>query len=67
MVNGTSVEGAFDITLDWTPESAAGNAPESKPPLSLALQDQLGLKLEARKNPMQVLVIDHADRNPVEN
>jgi len=67
VVNGTEIQGTFDITLDGTPEKAAASDQlESKPPLFLALQD-LGLKLEARKNPMKVLVIDHADKTPVEN
>lgn len=35
--------------------------------VALALQDQLGLKLESRKQPVEVLVIDRMDRTPTEN
>jgi len=33
----------------------------------VALQEQLGLKLEVRKLPVQILVIDHIERVPTEN
>jgi len=36
------------------------------PTLDVAIQDQLGLKLQSAKGPMQVLVIDHIER-PSEN
>jgi uncharacterized protein (TIGR03435 family) len=39
----------------------------SAPPLPVALQQQLGLKLEAKKLPLDLLVIDHAEKVPTEN
>ena len=50
---------------------AVGDAPggASEPGLSLpqALQDMLGLKLDPRKSSAEVLIVDHADKVPVEN
>ena len=40
---------------------------QSSPNLFSALQEQLGLKLEQRKGPVDLLVIDHLEKAPVEN
>ena len=47
----------------------AANAPDaqSNPNLFTALQEQLGLKLEQRKGPVDLLVIDHLEKAPIEN
>jgi bla regulator protein blaR1 len=63
----TGLEGDFAFTLEWTlglGESDAG--PSSRPSLFTAVQEQLGLKLESTKGPVEVLVIDHVER-PSEN
>jgi len=39
----------------------------SGPDLFVALQEQLGLKLEQRKGPVDLLVIDHLEKAPIEN
>ena len=73
----TALTSRYDFTLKWTPEAAApmaagaagGNqepARESGPSLFTALQEQLGLKLESTRGPVDVLVIDHIER-PSEN
>jgi uncharacterized protein (TIGR03435 family) len=55
--------------LDGFPRPQPGAGPEAPPPLGgngpsifTALQDQLGLRLEATKGPVQVLIIDHAEK-----
>jgi uncharacterized protein (TIGR03435 family) len=68
VVDKTGLEGRYSITLEWTPDRAplplAGDAPPSsdKPPLTTALQDQLGLKLESERGPVDVIVIEHLER-----
>jgi uncharacterized protein (TIGR03435 family) len=70
----TERKGVYDLTLDWAPEvrrqtdkpEAVAEASE-KPPLEVAITEQLGLKLEARKAPIEILIVDHAERVPTEN
>jgi uncharacterized protein (TIGR03435 family) len=65
VLDRTGLKGSFDITLDWTPENNADLA--SGPTIFTAVQEQLGLKLEARKGPVDVLVVDSAEKVPVGN
>jgi uncharacterized protein (TIGR03435 family) len=64
----TGLGGNFDFTLDWAPDDAPPPTADAQaaavqfPPLLLALQQQLGLRLEAHKGPVEVLVIDHAEK-----
>jgi len=75
----TGLTGLFDLKLEWTPggEQVPGpfgpnpNAPPppadpSGPSLFTALQEQLGLRLESTKGPVEVVVIDSAQK-PSEN
>jgi uncharacterized protein (TIGR03435 family) len=70
VVDRTGLTGTYDLELTWTPEAPpAGRegAPAvpfdpNGPSLFTALQEQLGLKLEATTGPVEVLVIDSADR-----
>ena len=71
VIDKTGLKGRFDFTLKWTPDTPMDAAPAatdnglkqdpSAPPLLKALEEQLGLKLEASKQPVDVLVIDSAD------
>lgn len=70
VLDQTGIKGIFDITLDWAPEtparSGAADPTDTRPSLFTAVQEQLGLRLEAIKSPVDVLVIDHAEK-PSEN
>lgn len=57
VVDRTGLAGNFDIDMKWTPDELGTNAE-----LFTALQDQLGLKLEAIRAPVEVIVIDSAQR-----
>jgi len=68
VVDLTGLDGQFEFKLEWTPDN--GPVPPdgaSAPSLFTAVQEQLGLKLESRKGPLDVLVVDHADKVPTEN
>jgi uncharacterized protein (TIGR03435 family) len=71
VVNRTGLEGVFNLRLHWTPESNrpapdAGAAASEGTSVFTAIQEQLGLRLRGQKVPIQVLVIDHAEK-PDEN
>ncbi len=63
----TGLAGFYDLTLDWVPERAQLGDSPSGLTLPVAIQEQLGLKLETRKAPVEMLVVDHAERVPAEN
>ena len=74
VLDETGIQGVFDVALDWAPESlparpgaAAGatnlaDAPDTRPSIFTAVEEQLGLRLEAGKSTMEVLVVDRAER-----
>jgi uncharacterized protein (TIGR03435 family) len=70
VLDRTGLTGIFDVHLKWSPEIVTGPgtwAPSSDgPSLFTAIQEQLGLKLDATKTPVEVLVIDRLER-PSEN
>jgi uncharacterized protein (TIGR03435 family) len=65
VLDKTGLAGFYEFKLEWAPE----NSPESAtgPSIFTAVQEQLGLKLEWRKGPVEVLVVDHAEKIPLEN
>jgi len=65
VIDMTGLKGTFDFDLSYSELSATGA--EVGPSLAHALQEQLGLRLEARKMKVEVLVIDSADKMPTEN
>jgi uncharacterized protein (TIGR03435 family) len=68
VVNETGLSGAFDIKLAWTPQLNAGINP-GEPDISLftALREQLGLRLESVRVPVDAVVVDRIARVPTEN
>jgi uncharacterized protein (TIGR03435 family) len=67
VIDRTGLGGTFDIDLNWTPDAPSNGNPtplgsSSAPSFFTALRDQLGLKLEPTKGPVDVLVIDHVER-----
>jgi len=70
IVDQTGLSGRFDVEYSFAPQTPAAGAdspfvPEA-PSLFVALEEQLGLKLESRRLPVPVLIIDSIDR-PTEN
>jgi uncharacterized protein (TIGR03435 family) len=63
----TGLKGVFDFKLEWEPDSSAPAEARTGPGLFTALQEQLGLKVESRKAPVEVLVIDRVESKPKEN
>jgi uncharacterized protein (TIGR03435 family) len=71
VVDRTGIQGGYMIKLTWTPDDRAALSPstmgETPPPsIFTALEEQLGLKLESAKSPVQVLVVDHVEQ-PTQN
>src|SRR5580765_8378787 len=73
VLDKTGLQGFYDFKLEYAPDFGPrpeGGPPpmlngvpiESGPSLFQALQEQLGLKLEAKKGPSEVLVVDHAEK-----
>jgi uncharacterized protein (TIGR03435 family) len=62
VVDQTGIAGRYDFKLKWWPDEWRNPGPEAAPGLGTALQEQLGLKLEATKAMVDVIVIDHVER-----
>ena len=65
----TVIYGFFDLQLDFVPDETTPaipapppGSPINGPSLLKALQQQLGLQLESTKGPVEVIVVDHAER-----
>jgi uncharacterized protein (TIGR03435 family) len=68
VLDQTGLNGSFEITLDWAPDDApATNDAAAGPSIFTALQEQLGLKLNATKGPVETIVVDRANRVPSDN
>jgi uncharacterized protein (TIGR03435 family) len=67
----TGLAGKYDIDLRWVTKNYLVNGQPVEdgggPDIFAALQEQFGLKLERKKGPVEILVIDHAEKVPTEN
>ena len=67
VIDRTGFEDPFDYDLTWMPEivppglNAADTGSPDAPSLFNAIREQLGLKLESARGPVEVLVIDHVE------
>ncbi|MEO6815305.1 MAG: TIGR03435 family protein [Edaphobacter sp.] len=64
VMNKTDIAGNYDINLHFAPD---GSTDSPYPSIFTAVQEQLGLKLEPQKVPVQMLVIDHLEQTPTPN
>jgi uncharacterized protein (TIGR03435 family) len=69
VVDNTGLSGKYDFDLEWAPDETqfggnliAGIPDHPQPDLFAGMQQQLGLRLEATKGPVQTFVIDHVER-----
>jgi len=73
VVDQTGLAGRFDFTLNWTPDDSQfggmgakipppTDSADAPPNLYTAIQEQIGLKLDATKAPADVMVIDHVEK-----
>ncbi len=75
VLDRTGLAGAYRVTLEWAAENKAtkpgktGKAePDTdRPSIFTALHDQMGLRLQARKAPVDIFVIDHIEKTPTAN
>jgi len=83
VVDMTNLKGTYDMTLDYNLDDVRALILSSAPPgtplpprqaevgeTTVSLTDslaQLGLKMEPRKAPLDILVVDHAEKTPTEN
>jgi uncharacterized protein (TIGR03435 family) len=74
----TGLQGVFDFELEWEPDTDAQSTnvdgasepsigARTGPSIFTAIQEQLGFKLEPRRGPVEVIVIDHIESTPTEN
>jgi len=74
VIDKTGLKGKYDATINMgkyiaelQTTTAAGSMPDPVSLIMLALEGEAGLKLERQKIPLEVLVVDHAEKTPTEN
>jgi uncharacterized protein (TIGR03435 family) len=64
VIDKTGIGGVYNFELRWAADEQ--NADDT-PTLPAALQETLGLRLQAQKVPMEMIVVDHIEKTPIEN
>jgi uncharacterized protein (TIGR03435 family) len=68
IIDSTDLSGKYEVKLHWTDSRKIQDADDAaEPPLFTAIEEQLGVKLEPRKGPLEILVVDGAEKVPTEN
>jgi uncharacterized protein (TIGR03435 family) len=75
VINNTGLAGRYDAKVDIgkyigdLPKEGSGGAGQFDPSAMIitGLQEELGLKLESKKVPLDLLIVDHVERVPAEN
>jgi uncharacterized protein (TIGR03435 family) len=74
VTDATNLTGKYDFSFDFAADSlapvapdAAAGEPDSQPGFFAALQTKLGLRLEPKKGPLEIIAIDRIDRKPTDN
>jgi uncharacterized protein (TIGR03435 family) len=67
VMDTTGLKGKYDFTLNWVKEGPNYSTEDPGPTIFQALQDQLGLRLESKKGPVDIFVVDHIEKTPTGN
>jgi uncharacterized protein (TIGR03435 family) len=69
VVDRTALQGVYKLKLEYAPDNAKSDGPDGAagPSIYTALQEQLGLKLQTQKLPVEIVVVDRVERVPTEN
>jgi uncharacterized protein (TIGR03435 family) len=60
VIDKTGLTGNFDLDLIWSKDESPDSGAETLPDIFTAIQEQLGLKLQPAKGPVETLIVDHA-------
>ena len=67
VVDKTGLTGKYDYTLEFPAMESLDVQGDGGPSIVTSVQEQLGLKLEPKKVPLKMFIIDHADKTPTSN
>jgi len=68
VVDRSGLQGVYSLKLQYTPDNSKSDGPDAAgPSIYAALEEQLGLKLQTQKLPVEIIVVDYVERVPTEN